>query len=595
MDSIIVARFNEDLNWLSKLPFPYNDIRFHIYNKGNDNIEPLICNQLRNIDTSVTSLPNIGRESHTYLHHIVSHYDIIDKKGVTFFTQGSIQDHNIKLIDIHNIINEARVKGFSDSRAIIHTIDGAHLPSYDFRILQYKNRTLLSNKNNETFGEWFERCFNQRLPYIKKYRWVIGAIFAVRNDVILENPKSFYEILLHEIPDNHDAPEVGHFFERSWYYMFRKRPFYIRSVRDIVNTINDIKQLPMIHVVQIDTRSINNIVKHKPIFPSSKSGEEVYSLFTNYLQHNTPTYPEYHYLTNLMNTLQINKKSNWSYEYLCVDGIIDRHPSWIKSREILKKKDVWNIYDVVIIMDTDAWIRDIYEFEEWIQYFMKQKDKCFMFSGEPYGNKTFSLLNMEQYINGGLMIYKPGCDIVFESIQKLYDIPEKESSLTIYKKEWSYEQICLSYLLENDIIFRQSLIVIPCHKFNTPCGTIVAHCWWKEFIYNLIIHELIVELVNDSVSKTVRYEKETKYNDFPITLSFKTTNIRNSTIRKPIKNEKQETIDDKIPIKRQLYQTQYRYSNRIPIPKPNNNTKPHSNKNNIKINPRIFLLNVDNK
>ena len=36
-------------------------------------------------------LPNVGRESHTYLHHIVANYDHL--ASVTVFTQGSISEH----------------------------------------------------------------------------------------------------------------------------------------------------------------------------------------------------------------------------------------------------------------------------------------------------------------------------------------------------------------------------------------------------------------------------------------------------------------------------------------------------------------------
>lgn len=595
MDSIVVARYNEDLSWLSSLLSSYNNTKCFIYNKGNNNIEPVIREKIHKDTVSVISLPNIGRESHTYLHHIVAYYDVMDKNGVTFFTQGSIKDHNIKPADVCNIIHEARVKGFSDSRATIHIIDGDHLPRTDFRILQYKNRTLLPNANNETFGEWFERCLHQRLPYIKKYRWIIGAIFAVRNDVVLQNSKSFYEMLLHEIPDNHDAPEVGHFFERSWYYIFRKRPFYKRSVTDVIDNDKDLQyQLPMIHVVQIDTRNINNIMKHTPMFPSLKSGEDVHTVFTNYVQRCTPVYPEYHYLTNLMNTLQTNKKSNWSYEYLCVDGIDDRHPSWIKCRELLKKRDTWKMYDIVIIMDTDAWIRDICEFEKWIEYFMTQKNKCFMFSGEAYGNKTFSLLNIEQYINGGLMIFKTGYENVYKSMEKLYDLPENEKSLNIYKSKWSYEQICLSYLLENDVVFHDSTIVIPCNKFNTPCGTVVAHCWWKEFIQTLLIHELIVEFINSSVEKTVRNEKQNKHNVPPITLSFKTANVSTYCDDDRKKESISEIQPRKRQIKRHVYHTSQRYLKSNHDNKQNKNTITHKNKNSIKIKPHMVFVNVNN-
>ena len=58
---IVIARYNEDLSWLNKID---KNIKITIYNKGNNNINfPFI------------QLPNIGRESHTYLYHIINNYD----------------------------------------------------------------------------------------------------------------------------------------------------------------------------------------------------------------------------------------------------------------------------------------------------------------------------------------------------------------------------------------------------------------------------------------------------------------------------------------------------------------------------------------
>ena len=59
---IVVARYNEDLEWLKKIPKEY---KITIYNKGLDDI--------KNIPSSatITKLPNIGRESHTYLYHMI--------------------------------------------------------------------------------------------------------------------------------------------------------------------------------------------------------------------------------------------------------------------------------------------------------------------------------------------------------------------------------------------------------------------------------------------------------------------------------------------------------------------------------------------
>jgi hypothetical protein len=74
---IVVARYNESIDWTNA----YNDICV-IYNKGND----IECS------SKVIALPNVGREGHTYLYHIINCYDILKKK--TIFTQAQFLEHN---------------------------------------------------------------------------------------------------------------------------------------------------------------------------------------------------------------------------------------------------------------------------------------------------------------------------------------------------------------------------------------------------------------------------------------------------------------------------------------------------------------------
>ncbi|RYZ90483.1 MAG: DUF3431 domain-containing protein, partial [Proteobacteria bacterium] len=61
MIELVVARYLEDLAWLRNIP---PQIRATVYDKNADSPHP-----------GALQLPNIGREAHTYLHHIVTRYD----------------------------------------------------------------------------------------------------------------------------------------------------------------------------------------------------------------------------------------------------------------------------------------------------------------------------------------------------------------------------------------------------------------------------------------------------------------------------------------------------------------------------------------
>ena len=73
---IIVARYNEDVSW-----FESEKDNCIIYNKGDSlGIENEIMRE------------NIGRESETYLHYIITNYDSLP--DVVCFTQANISDHS---------------------------------------------------------------------------------------------------------------------------------------------------------------------------------------------------------------------------------------------------------------------------------------------------------------------------------------------------------------------------------------------------------------------------------------------------------------------------------------------------------------------
>ena len=77
---IVVARYNENLEWLKHHPFSeYNVI---IYNKGTNNnfYKPKKLKYIENLE-------NVGKCDHTYLYHIIKNYDNLS--DITIFLPGS--------------------------------------------------------------------------------------------------------------------------------------------------------------------------------------------------------------------------------------------------------------------------------------------------------------------------------------------------------------------------------------------------------------------------------------------------------------------------------------------------------------------------
>jgi hypothetical protein len=196
---IIVARYNENINWLIQ----YKDITI-IYNKGNNNIDTNIFNSV--------NLKNVGRESHTYLYHIVNNYEKLAYN--TIFFQGNISDH--KVLDINDYINNNSLTAY---------FENIHFDKFKNKIehkskweKEYNNGLML--KESLTPYQWLKNVvgilFEENIELIKV---IWGANFAVTRDLIKSKPKSFYENILRYI-EHHKNPELGHYIERSWYIFF---------------------------------------------------------------------------------------------------------------------------------------------------------------------------------------------------------------------------------------------------------------------------------------------------------------------------------------------------------------------------------------
>lgn len=195
----VIARYKEPIDWVWK---GSHDVV--VYNKSGVD------------ENGMISLPNVGREAHTYLHHIVKNYDTL--ANVTVFLQARISDHGY-IEDIDHLAGQlgtpARDRGYSNN---FHNVYSDH----DFNI---KMRDLLVSVYGVPaesvvkiqFSDWFTQFI---LPiYPVPTSWYGNALFAVSKDKIRTRPREFYERLLAELSTD-NAPIEAHFLERSWFYVF---------------------------------------------------------------------------------------------------------------------------------------------------------------------------------------------------------------------------------------------------------------------------------------------------------------------------------------------------------------------------------------
>ncbi|WP_298753768.1 DUF3431 domain-containing protein [uncultured Arcobacter sp.] len=169
---IVIAKYNEDISWIDGV----DGYKITIYDKSKD-------------------IPNIGRESHTFLYHICLNYHNLS--DLTIFTQGNPFDHCEMFI---KKIKEINIKDnytpLSDNMLLVKS--GANT--------MYKDP-----KPIKKYQDLFE------LPNVK-VSFPYGAIMAVKKEGILNRPLSYYLKLLTYVSF---SDEYTHSLEYLWGQIFK--------------------------------------------------------------------------------------------------------------------------------------------------------------------------------------------------------------------------------------------------------------------------------------------------------------------------------------------------------------------------------------
>ncbi|KIW85593.1 hypothetical protein Z517_00985 [Fonsecaea pedrosoi CBS 271.37] len=238
---LVIANYNECLTWLST----YASLAT-VYSKGK--LPPDLS-----IFRAVEILPNWGRESHTYLHHIVHNYD--DLADVTLFLQGNIHDTNDgtpahtalsldeivrmaqRLTELPDLLGNSlyiqnyprdgvlplgKIHSFGDWDGVKYLPDwikrrGKGLRRSPYSPEQFWNYILNGTTDNED-PKW--------VAPPSEIRWTQGALFAVTRQTIQRHPRAVYEraySYFHTLA--HVNPEEGHYMERFWLGIFGQHEF----------------------------------------------------------------------------------------------------------------------------------------------------------------------------------------------------------------------------------------------------------------------------------------------------------------------------------------------------------------------------------
>lgn len=286
---IVISRYLENLNFMDD--YPFNKFNAIVYNKGNND------NFNRNNVIKVVNLPNIGRNDHTFIYHIVNEYNNLSENTIFITDSINLLHKKTQLINIikkliHNNFN----KSIFISKCICENNNKKSLWNIEknFFMTKYGASGILNKKsgNNQTirsnispFGKWYFHNFNN-LKDINNNKLNINykcnayyGIIGMNKKNIINKDINFYKKLLKQLEIG-DNVEVGHYIERSWSVIFAP----LADTEYYVNTMTNIKDNCNKNIM--DTYDINKINK-TIIYPGLIYNKKIVCIYAYYENKNS--------------------------------------------------------------------------------------------------------------------------------------------------------------------------------------------------------------------------------------------------------------------------------------------------------------------
>ena len=210
---LVISHHNESLDWIVQVQHLVKSIV--IYYKGNRPTDaPVGC--------TLTPLPNVGREAHTYLTHMnkIKREPSPVPPDFYVFTMGSVKENVEKWNTLLHIL---RCQPYFSRIAYVYPTE--------YHMQNFQNFTLEEYKQQKQYPAvvrplkaWFNAYF-PTVPWCPQKATFVGSIFAASAEQIKQY--DFYEQLLVQSSVS-ESTEVAHFLERVWKMMFDQEPF-VRS------------------------------------------------------------------------------------------------------------------------------------------------------------------------------------------------------------------------------------------------------------------------------------------------------------------------------------------------------------------------------
>ncbi|XP_022083783.1 uncharacterized protein LOC110975530 isoform X3 [Acanthaster planci] len=201
----VIAHYNEGLDWLR--PFAN---RSHVYHKGKEKAPPFEVFKWER-------LPNVGREGHTYLYHIIQNYDNLSNLTIFLQGQGPFIDKSWCFRQPTDYVTNAKKGVFCWVRGKFGGWGRIkHLGKWVTLL-----KTGAMRRAKGTMGDFYTAVFGTPPP-ASVPRCLAGCFSATRAN-LRRHPISVYRRAISFL-DDHLNPEEGHYMERLWSSIINAQP-----------------------------------------------------------------------------------------------------------------------------------------------------------------------------------------------------------------------------------------------------------------------------------------------------------------------------------------------------------------------------------
>ena len=214
---LVVAWYNEDLSWIDDM-IP-GDFKVTVYAK----LHP------SHPKYRVVRLDNVGRDTHTFMHHISTNYDSL--AHVTVFTPGCVLSpayDGLKRKKLQYVLDNIERCESEGTVCLAHNEPGAKIEyDPDFAESEWTSTTP-DNENDSShalapapvrpFGQWYKRYIGDE-AMIRETGMSYNCCFAASSDSIRRRPVQFYEEMVSHYGSPND--EETHYMERALLSLFK--------------------------------------------------------------------------------------------------------------------------------------------------------------------------------------------------------------------------------------------------------------------------------------------------------------------------------------------------------------------------------------